>query len=168
MQNLWLRLHDLFDTDDGSLPDIVVENLSNDQVRTIYQWVRSQCDIYDDPTLWDLVQETDVPIKTLADPAQLVLDGRVEPFRHGLTQFAISGVVLPQLTIAVSPNEIAFDYRMGREWRPPQVAALFDFLWTIQEIAPAATISHMHEGANDRTASFTNTWDDFKRAKSTA
>lgn len=169
MLDLWGELHDLFDTDDGSLPDIFVENLSGDQVRAIYRWVRSQCGIYcndGDPTLWDRTEERDGPIKAVDDPAQLVISGRAEPFRHGLTQFSISGVDLPQLTVAVYPSEIEFDYRMGSEWGPPQLTALFAFLWTIQQMAPDATISHAHEGDSGRSQSFADTWHDFQREKS--
>ena len=169
MRELWPQLHDLFDTDDGSLPDIFVENLSSDQVVTIYRWVRSQCEIYCDdgePTLWHCEQERDVSIKSLRDPAQLVISGRAERFRHGLKKFSISGVELPQLTVAVSPNEIEFDYRMGSQWGPSQVAALFDFLWSIQEMAPDAKISHSHEGDSKRSPSFTVAWREFTREKS--
>jgi hypothetical protein len=171
MREFWPQLSDLFETDDGSLPDIFVENLSDDQVRTIYHWIRTLGDIYcehGDPTLWDREQQSAVLIKSLDDPAQLVIDGRVEPFRHGLTQFSLSGVRLPQLTVAVSPNEIEFDYRMGSEWGPSQVAALFDFLWTIQQMAPPAKISHSHEGESKRTPSFTDAWGEFTRDKSSA
>ncbi len=34
--HLWSELHDLFDTDDGDLPDIDVEDLSRDEVKSIY------------------------------------------------------------------------------------------------------------------------------------
>ena len=168
MREFWPQLHELFDTDDGSLPEIVVENLPNEQVRTIYQWVRSQCDIYcdsRDPKLWDRVQECDVPIKSLDDPAQLVISGAADPFRHGLTQLSISGVELPQLTVAVSPSEISFDYRMGSEWGPSEVAALFDFLRSIHQMAPDAKISHSHEGDSKRSPSFANAWREFTREK---
>ena len=169
MRETWAQLHKLFDTDDGSLPDIFVENLSSDQVRVIYQWVRSQCDIYcdnGDPTLWDREQECDVPIKSLDDPAQLVISGSADSFRHGLTQFSVSGVDIPQLTVAVSPNEIEFDYRMGPEWGPSQVVALLDFLWSIQQMAPDATISHSHEGDSQRSPVFAIAWREFTREQS--
>jgi len=169
MRELWPQLRDIFETDDGSLPDIFVENLSGDQVQSIYHWVRSQCDVYCDdgaPTLWDRVAECVVAITDLDDPAQLVLDGRAEPFRHGLTRFSISDVEIPQLTVAVAPNSIEFDYRMGSEWGPSQVAALFDFLWAIQQLAPDARISHVHEGGSKCSLNFTNAWNQFTRDQS--
>jgi len=169
MSDLWPRLHEFFDTDDGSLPAISVEDITDDQVRGIYQWVRSQCDIYCDDgvtTLWDRVAECNVAITTLQDPAQLMLDGQVEPFRHGLTRFSISDIQVPHLTIAVSPHSIEFDYRMGSDWGPPQLEALFVFLWAIQQIAPNAGKSHVHEGSSECSSTFTKVWNKFARGKS--
>lgn len=168
MRDLWIQVHELFDTDDGSLPDILVGNLTSDQVVTIYRWVRSQCEIYSnngDATVWHREHDCDVSIKSLDNPALLATSGRVEPFRHGLTRFTVSGVAIPQLTIEVSANEIGFDYRMGSDWGPSQVTALFDFLWSIQQLAPAATISHSHEGDSKPTQSFANAWREFKYEK---
>ena len=169
MIELWAQLHDLFDTDDGSLPDLIVENLSSAQVVTIYQWVRSLCDVYTDdgePTLWHCEQERDVPITSLDSPAQLIISGRAKSFRHGLAELSISGIVIPQLTVAVSPNKIEFDYRMGLEWGPSELDALFDFLWSVQQLAPAATISHSYEGDSKPTQIFARLWDEFKLGKS--
>ena len=59
MADLWSIVHDLFDTDDGSLPDIFVENLTSSQIANIYSWVLSQTSIYSvdhEPTLWHLEQ----------------------------------------------------------------------------------------------------------------
>jgi len=170
MHELWGRLHFLFDTDDGSLPDAFVENLTGDQVCTIYKWVRLQSDIYcsgGEPTYWDRVDQCDVPIRAVEDPAQLVVDGLVEPFRHGLERLIVFGAVLPQLSICAWPNQIHFDYRMGSEWGPPQLSALFEFLWIIQRMAPDAEITHAHEGDSNRTFSFSEAWRDFRSIQST-
>lgn len=169
MRELWQKLHDLFDTDDGSLPEIVVESLAVDRVSAVYEWIRSQFEIYRDhgaPLLWDRVAECDVAIPDLDDPVKLLLDGQVEPFRHGLNSFEFNGVEIPQLTVAVWPTSIAFDYRMGPEWGPSQVAALFDFLWAIQQMAPDARISHLEEGGSQCSPQFTNAWNNFTRGKS--
>jgi len=54
---------------------------------------------------------------------------------------------------------------MGPEWGPKQVAALFAFLWDIQQMAPNARISHALEGSSECTTSFMNAWDAFKQHK---
>jgi hypothetical protein len=169
MRNLWATLHDLFDTDDGSLPDIFIENLTGDQVSEIYRWVRSKCGVYSDewnPTFWDRVDEQDVPVTSVDDPASLVVNGRAESFRHGLSEVSSGGVVVPSLTIVVWPNSIEFDYRMGPEWGPTQLDALFDFLWGVQQLASTATISHSFEGCSDRSTSFADAWNRYKVEKS--
>lgn len=169
MDDLWLRLQDLFAIDDGSLPDIFVKNLSGNQVHSIYGWIRSQSDVYRDsgePTFWDRVNQCDVTIQSVDDPAQLVIDGHAEPFRHGLSRLASAGVTLPPLTIYVAADEVAFDYRMGSEWGPPQLNGLLTFLWTIQEMAPNATIFHAEEGANEPTKSFAEAWSEVKQERS--
>ena len=94
-----------------------------------------------------------------------MISGRAEPFRHGLTKFSVSGVEFPHLTIALYPNQIEFDYRMGPVWEPSQVNALFGFLWTIQSMAPNAEISHAHEGDSQRSPSFDIAWREFKLDK---
>jgi len=80
MTNYWQDLHHLFDTDDGSLPDIFFDELSGDQVCTIYAWVMTQTKIYENPTLWDIIQKVDVPIRSIADPASLVVDKKGNRF----------------------------------------------------------------------------------------
>lgn len=168
MSELWPQLHELFDTDDGSLPDVFIENLTGDQVSEIYAWVRSKCGVYSDactPMFWDRVDEQDVPVTSVDDPASLVVNGQAESFRHGLSEVSSSGVVVPPLTIAVWPNSIEFDYRMGSEWGPAQLDALFDFLWSLQQLAPTAIITHSFEGCSERSTSFTDAWSRYKREK---
>lgn len=169
MSDLWSQLHELFDSDDGSFPDILIKNLSSDQVIKIYSWVREQCDVYckdGGPTFWHREKNCDVFIRCCNNPAQLVIDGRAESFRHGLTVFSIDGVEIPQLTVAVSPIEIGFDYCMGPEWGPKQVSALFKFLWAIQSMVPNAKITHLHEGRSEPSSSFKKAWEEFVREKS--
>jgi hypothetical protein len=96
----------------------------------------------------------------------LIIAGRAEPFRHGLSRFAIAGVELPQLTIAVWPNRIDLDYRKGSDWGPAQVSALFQLLWMVQQMAPNAKISHSFEGTSLRTESFAQAWDEYRRFRS--
>ena len=171
MIDLWERLRNYFDADDGSLPEVFIEKLSSQEVCNVYRWIRSQCDVYcagGDPTLWDRVEQRDVPIKSIDSPAELVVAERAEPFRHGLTNLRISGVDLPHLTIAICPNTITFDYRMGSEWGATQLNAFFDLLFFIQKMVPGAIISHAFEGAADRSEGFTEAWSIFRREKQSA
>ena len=168
MTELWAQLRPLFENDDGSLPDIFVSGLTSEQVHKIYCWVRAQSGIFSDtisPVAWDRVNNCDIEIQTIADPAGDFLAGRLESFRHGLNLFSFSGVEIPQLTVAIRESGIEFDYRMGAGWGQSQVSALFEFLWAIQRMAPNATITHGFEGASEATAEFETAWHQFRRSK---
>jgi hypothetical protein len=169
VNDLWEQLHDLFEADDGSLPDVFIEELTSDQIRAVYQWIRSRCDPYCDegtPVFWDRREKRNVPIDSVDDPSALVVAGRAEPFRQGLSRFAIAGVELPPLTIAVWPDRIDLDYRMGSDWGAAQLSAFFELLWVIQQMAPNAQISHACEGGSRRTESFATAWKEYQRFRS--
>lgn len=168
MPQLWEQLAEDFRGDDGTLPDISIEHLSRVAVCEVYRWIRSQSAIYTEagePLLWDLVQQRDVPITEVDDPCESLMAGRAEPFRHGLSRLTVAGIELPPLTIAVWPDAVVFDYQVGPAWEPPQLSALFEFLWAIQRIAPSAEISHFQEGCEGRTASFDLAWRQYRRFK---
>ena len=140
----------LFDTDDGSLPDIFVENLSDKQIIEIYSWIRSISSVYGDPTLWNIKEKQDISIKQIKNPAYLFTIGEVEMFRHGLADLIIDGVEIPSLTISVEKEMVSFDYRMGNEWSTQTLEALFKLLKKIKDIAPNATIIQADEGSYDK------------------
>jgi hypothetical protein len=166
-ERLWEQLAaDFRDDDDRELPDVYIEPLTKDQLCEIYLWVRSQSEIYTEsgePLLWDVVEQRNVAIAAVEDPCESVMAG---PFRHGLSRLTVAGVELPSLTLAVWPDRISLDYQVGAHWGPSQLSAFFEFLWTIQQKAPQAEISHFHEGLNERTKSFDVAWQEYKRFRS--
>ena len=155
MTEYWPDLKHLFDTDDGSLPDVFVTEISGAEVCAIYNWVMSLCEIYGEPTLWFDAQGKDVPIRDVPDPAGSVVAGDVIQFRHGLSGLCFGGVELPTLTIAVCPEDIEFDYRMGSEWGAQQLGAFLGFLAGVLELAPGAKVVHRFEGVQQDTPGFT-------------
>jgi len=64
MIEVWHKLRSLFDTNDGSLPDVFIGGFAGERVCAIYAWVISQAGIYDDPTLWSESQNKDIPINS--------------------------------------------------------------------------------------------------------
>jgi hypothetical protein len=81
---IWHKIGHLFKADDGSLPDIFVVNLTDEQIVTVYTWVVSEAGIYGEPTLWSIKEERDILIKEIDNPAQKFIENEVEIFRHGL------------------------------------------------------------------------------------
>ncbi|MCH7927140.1 MAG: hypothetical protein IID03_04045 [Candidatus Dadabacteria bacterium] len=165
MTDYWPKLHDLFDTDDGSLPDVFLDGLSGQHVCAVYSWVMSQAEIYDDPTLWSESAAKDILIKEIDDPAGMVVSGDVYQFRHGLISLVVGGVEMPGLSICVEPTQISFDYHMGADWGAPQLEALFEFLSGVVRIAPEAKISHHFEGDEKESPEFAEAFGEYIKSR---
>lgn len=143
---LWHHIKHLFEEDDGSLPDIYVENLSSAETVAVYEWLMGRCEIAHDPKLWSIEEQLDVPIREVSNPARAFVEGRVETFRHCLVGLRSHGIALPELSVCVEPDGLSFDYRMGEHWTECTVLALFELLRQVQRLAPQANIFQTDEG----------------------
>lgn len=136
----------LFLTDNGSLPQFYFENLTGEQVCTMYNWLRSQGRIYKESLLWDTQEEREVSITDDLLVAERVISGRYESFRHELCCLTTEGVVLPKLTVAVTPNSLSIEYPMGEEWTEERIWAMISTMNTLQKMAPQSNQFHVFEG----------------------
>ena len=81
MTELWSKLHDLFDTDDGSLPDIYILNLSEQGVKDIWAYLRQSAAGYaGDAFFWHTARQEEVPIDDVPNAAELVISGEAKVF----------------------------------------------------------------------------------------
>src|SRR5690554_7191617 len=144
--NPWPQVKHLFEVDDGMLPDIYVENLANEEIVSIYEWVMSQCAVAHSPTLWSREQQMDIPIQDVQYPARQFIEGKVDTFRHCLAGLKIEGILLPELSVSVEEGGVSFDYRPGEGWNEETVFALFKFLRALKERVPRARIFQADEG----------------------
>jgi len=159
---LWEELHHLFENDDGSLPDIFVENISPNESVEIYSWVLSLTKPCGEPTLWSLEEDRDIKITEISNPALYYIQGKSESFRHGLEEFEINGTKIPQLTIALNESGVEFDYRKGKEWGVKEIDALFEFLYQIKGLAPSAKITQAYEGGHhEPNKEFSKSFEDY-------
>lgn len=141
MSQLWEQLHDLFDTDDGSLPDIEINALTSQSVANVYAFLRSRSKpVSVEASFWHIAEERDVNVDDVPNTAQLVTEQIAEVFHVTVEGLTLQNATIPALGIFVFPDSICLDYRMGREWGPQEVEALFDCLRQIQRIAPEAAI----------------------------
>lgn len=141
----WQQVFDLFDVDDGSLPDVFVDELSRDEVVDIYDWIMSHCSGPGSRTAWSISKQADVPIADLPSPARAYLDGEVETFRHVLADLSIGGVPLQDMTVCMEDAGLSIDYRKGPQWTETTINALLELLARIQQRAPGARIWHSEE-----------------------
>lgn len=158
----WLEIRELFEHDDGSLPDIYFENLKPDEIVAMYESVMSRCSVFGEPTAWGVAELRDVPLSAFPRPAQAFTSGKIEQFRHGLAGLTINGAAIPQLTISVEPGRVSFDYRKGDGWSEQTVSALFTLIAELRRIAPDAVVFQAEEGRSDRPSeAFTRALDAF-------
>ena len=75
-----------------------------------------RCKISGDARVWSIEKKQEVLICDLIDPAEAVIDEKVEAFMHGLVELRVDSIELPRLAVTVSKEGISFDYRMGAEW----------------------------------------------------
>ncbi len=135
MDQLWHNLHDMFDTDDGSLPEICIRNLSGTGVKDIWAYLtRLGASLNDGASFWHIAKDEDVPVDAVPNAAELVVSGEAASFHVCLRGIAFDGVVIPELGVFVFADSICLDYRMGPEWGPAQLRALFDLLRQLQSI----------------------------------
>ena len=151
------ELKTLFIHDDGSLPDFYFEKLTAEQVCVLYNWLRSRGGIFGEPLVWDTEQKRDVLVTNELPAAERVVSGRYQNFRHGLNRLEMNGVIIPQLTVEVTPDLICIDYRAGAEWGDQEIVAMMELLRTLQQFAPDAELFHMFEG-EERTSWFPDVW----------
>jgi hypothetical protein len=139
---LWTRVSACFNTDDGSLPDILIENLEASEVKGVYGMIRRLSRLPAEPRslLWSTRLGAEVPIESLPDAAEWVVTGEAEPFHHCVQDLSLEGVVLPEIGVFVLPQALNLDYRMGPEWDSIKVAGLFQLLERVRALAPSARI----------------------------
>ena len=147
MNECWDKIKHLFENDDGSLPDIYIEPVSDQELIKIYGWVSSVSNPPVDASAWSTIKQCDVLLSEIDNPAKRFVAGELELFRHALLGLKINGVEIPQLTVEISTNCVSFDYRMGPEWGSEQIAALCELLRKIKMIAPTARIFQSWEGS---------------------
>ncbi|HEU4387011.1 MAG TPA: hypothetical protein VFV34_04395 [Blastocatellia bacterium] len=164
-EQLWKEVHHLFDTDDGSLPEIWIVNLSKQGVVAIFSCLQNACRAIANGTVfWSLEDQQERPIKSVPNAADLVVQGRAEPLHFLCQGLTYEGVVLPDIGVFVFGDQIALDYRMGKEWDAVKVNALFGILKEAKKLDSRARISIEDYAAPQMRKQFEKTWRRFSEA----
>jgi hypothetical protein len=158
-EQLWQELHDLFDTDDGSLPEIQIRNLASDEVIAIFDYLQNAChQLAKSASFWSIEDQEDKPINSVPNAAALVTQGRAEAFHVLCQELNYGGEVIPDIGVFVFDDQINLDYRMGAEWNAGKLKALFEILQEIIRIAPAAKITIEEYALQKVRKHFEETW----------
>lgn len=163
MDQLWNNLHDMFDTDDGSLPEICISNLSGTGVKDI--WTRLTqlgASLNDGASFWHIARDEDVLVDAVPNAAELVVSGEAASFHVCLRGIAFDGAVIPELGVFVFADSICLDYRMGPEWGPAQLRSLFELLNQLQSIDKDSVVSLPEEFNSEVRNQFATAFAEFQ------
>lgn len=158
---LWVRVRGCFETDDGSLPTLDLEDLSAAEHSAVYETIRRQTRLASDATFWDQQQRRDRKLDEVANAATLVRAEQAAPFH-----FVVEGATgpageLPPLGVHIFQDTISIDYRMGSDWNPSRVFGFFTWLSELLSSTRRGTLRpNATEGPPDRQA-FEAAWMQF-------
>jgi len=163
MQPLWDQLHDLFEKDDGSLPEVRVDYRDRNAVMRGYELLRSRVHaISDQATFWSIAESQSKHIDSVPNPAALVVYGKAESFHVVFGGISFGRVVLPELGVFVFPDRLALDYRMGPKWGPAELEAFFKLLAELSVLDPKSTLSLDESILPEIAARFQDSWIRFR------
>ena len=154
---LWDNLRDLFDTDDGSLPEVRVDYSNSEATVAGYALLRGRAAhvVSERPDFWSNLQSANLPIDSVPNAASLVVSGEAESFHVLLGGVQSRGITIPDLGVFVFPDQLALDYRMGPAWGPIELGAFFALLGELAALDPKVSVSHWDTDATDR---FKDAW----------
>ncbi|HXG64233.1 MAG TPA: hypothetical protein VNO70_03940 [Blastocatellia bacterium] len=166
-EQLWKELHYLFDTDDGSLPEIWIMNLSQAGVVAIFSYLQHNChNLANNAVFWSIEDQQDKPIDSVPNAAALVIQGRAEPFHFLCQGLTYDGIVIPDMGVFVFDDQINLDYRMGDEWDAPKLKALFGILKELKGMDAGAKITIEDYALRTVRKHFETIWERFLQAES--
>jgi hypothetical protein len=157
---LWRSLHDLFETNDGSLPEICVKYGDPNAVACGYAILRKRAEtvVSERACFWSVHGQEERSIDSVENPAALVLSGEANPFHVVFGGIGSQDATIPDLGVYVFQEELALDYRMGSEWGSDELCALFELLGELTSLDPHSSLS-LEDGVLPEVASrFQDCW----------
>ena len=156
----WAKLHDLFDTDDGSLPEIHVNYATRAATVSGYDLLRRRAArvVTEKPYFWSKAHDAECALDSVSNAAAFVVTGEAEPFHVVLGGIQTRSTTIPDLGVFVFPNQLAMDYRMGPAWGASALEALFQVLVELVAFDPSATVSLEENVVTSVAARFQTAW----------
>jgi hypothetical protein len=157
---LWTELHDLFDTDDGSLPEIRVNYVEREAMVAGYNLLRRRAAriVTEKPYFWSKVHNAERALDSVSNAATLVVSDEAEPFHVVLGGIQARNTTIPDLGVFVLPDQLALDYRMGPAWGASELEALFQVLLELRDLDPNATVSLEEDVVTEVSRRFESAW----------
>jgi len=167
MNLIWSQLRDLFEHDDGSLPEIELTNFRAAAIPGHFAtlWRRGRDVTASGASYCSRHDWQDRPIVSAEDAASAaarVCSQEAESIHVVLGGLEYAGSRIPDLGVFVYPDGLVLDYRMGAAWGPRQVAALLELLLAIAETEPDLAVHHQYSDE-----AFAVAWKMYREARRT-
>jgi hypothetical protein len=147
--DLYHAVHELFDEDDGALPEVQIDGVRPEEAQTIFDaLVDLAVPLREDQTYSDQERDEGLPISSRADVARLAAEGQVTGLHVVLEGLNWAGGPVPDLGVSVWPGTVALDYRPGPEWSPTVVARFVSMLSMLAGRSSEGQLVAADEGSN--------------------
>ena len=165
MGAIWDLVQDLFEEEDGSLPDILIAEIAPEAIARVYGYLRTHSTVITKyPYFWDKARNQEAHVDSVPNAAQRLLEGMAEPFHIVLRGLTFRNTEIPDLGVFVFADKIILDYHAGKEWSESQVLALFELLRHICNIDPNARIKYDEDSVPDFKQRFQRAWSMFQES----
>lgn len=147
----WNKLLKILEVDDGSLPEIELNNLLADEVIDAYEFLRVHSEKISsiDPSYWSILENRPVLFSYKNNPSIFVVKNEADPFHicfDGIR--SPNGKKVLQLGVYVFKDSLTLDYKMGSQWN----YGLFELLEGITKNCNKVEVLHKNN-INDNDGS---------------
>jgi hypothetical protein len=158
---LWSSLHDHFAEDDGSLPELHLDGLPREAIPEVFGmlWERGRDVTAGGARFHDRRDGQDRPLNDPREVGRLVVAGEAD-VHVVLAGLESGGSTIPDLGVLVHQDGLILDYRMGADWGPPQLLALFGLIHELAASSPAMTVAQLDAGE-----AFSSAWRSYTEGK---
>ncbi len=164
---LWTELHNLFEQDDGSLPEVRVNYVDGNAAASGYQMLRNEAVkiVSERPYFWSNVRNQEEAVDSVPNAAALVVSGEAAPFHVVLGGIQSGGVAIPHIGVLVFPDQLALDYRMGRGWNAEVLSAFFGLLANLTALDEDSSLTLEDGVSSDIADKFQRCWSEYQSRK---
>lgn len=167
MFDSWNELEPLFQTPDGALPDIELNNVFPKSVAIGYEFIRdnSVWPTHTVPSYWSKTAERDVDFTQSDNPAKYVVEETADSFHICFdSTLSPSGYKIPNLGVFIFQDSISLDYRAGPDWNVEAIKGLFEVIGYIYSISNTMSLKHLGNICDDTGDILESAWNSYKNA----
>jgi hypothetical protein len=162
MGKLWDKIHDFFDKDDGTYPEICLCNLTPASIVNGYNFIRKNGGfLVGGPRFLNAEQGCEMGLDEVEDASQLVVNRKAHPFHFMIRNIRFEDYQIDEIGIFVLDNAIAIDYEKGPFWNEQKITSLMYLINLIMKDSPQSFIRLEEEVPKDDKQRFENAYKEY-------